>query len=139
MGDLLLKIKYIKRENIMTENLFTIIEIENSLKTKENAYMFFTTKVIDDENISALFIPIALKIKLTKRKRQKLMDKTIRAINLGKVQNNDNFIVLTLCWANNICRTGIDNILNVQIMKPTQIDVEKHLFEVISNKRNHIC
>jgi len=123
----------------MTENLFTIIEIENSLKTKENAYMFFTTKVIDDENISALFIPIALKIKLTKRKRQKLMDKTIRAINLGKVQNNDNFIVLTLCWANNICRTGIDNILNVQIMKPTQIDVEKHLFEVISNKRNHIC
>ena len=115
----------------MTENLFTIIEIENSLKTKENAYMLFTTKVIDGENISALFIPVALKIKLTKRKRQKLMDKTIRAINLGKVQNNDNFIVLTLCWANNICRTGINNILNVQIMKPTQIDVEKHLFEVI--------
>ena len=126
--------KYIKRKYIMTEHLFTIIEIENSLKTKENAYILFTTKVIG-ENISALFIPVALKIKLTKRKRQKLIDKTIRAINLGKVQNNDNFIVLTLCWANNICRTGIDNILNVQIMKPTQIDVEKHLFEVVNNDK----
>jgi hypothetical protein len=98
-------------------------------------HILFTTKVIDAENISALFIPLALKIKLTKRKRQKLIDKTIRAINLGKVQNNDNFIVLTLCWANNICRTSIDNILNVQIMKPAQIDVEKHLFEVVNNDK----
>jgi len=56
-----------------TTGVSTIVEIEQSLKTKRAAYMLFRTEVIDLENIRAIFIPISLKIKLTSKKRNKLL------------------------------------------------------------------
>lgn len=115
----------------VTENLLTIIEIENSLKTKYTKYMLLRTEEVADGNIYALFIPIAPGTNLTKRKRNKLVRKNCTASNIEKMHKQNKLIGMKLCWANNICRTGIKGVLNVQKMEQTQIDVNNHLFEII--------
>lgn len=112
----------------------TIREIENSLKTKDTAFMLFITDVVDRENIVALFVPISMNIKLTKRKRYRLLQNNkFMTTTLSKAERDNSFIFIKLCWFNDISKTDIENVFNTQKMQPTQIDVEKHLFEVIGN------
>jgi len=112
----------------------TIIEIENSLKTEDAAYMLVVTDVIDSENITALFVPISLNIKLTKRKRYRLLqNKKFMTTTMNKAEKDNSFIFMKLCWFNDISKTDIENLFDIQKMQPTQIDVEKHLFEVMGD------
>ncbi len=112
----------------------TITEIENSLKTKDRAYLLVITDVMDKENIIALFAPISLSIKLTKRKRYRLLQNNkFMTTTLSKAEKDNSFIFMKLCWFNDISKTDIENVFDVQKMQPTQINVEKHLFEVIDN------
>ncbi len=112
----------------------TIIEIENSLKTEDAAYMLVVTDVIDSENITALFVPISLNIKLTKRKRYRLLqNKKFMTTTMNKAEKDNSFIFIKLCWFNDISKTDIENLFDIQKMQPTQIDVEKHLFEVMGD------
>ncbi len=112
----------------------TIIEIENSLRTKDSAYLLVITDVIDRENITALFVPISINIKLTKRKRYRLLQNNkFMTTTLSKAERDNSFVFIKLCWFNNISKTDIENVFDIKKMQPTQIDVEKHLFEVIGN------
>ena len=112
----------------------TIIEIENSLKKEDTAYMLVVTDVVDKENIVALFAPISTNIKLNKRKRCRLLQNTkFMTTTLSKAERDNSFIFIKLCWFNDISKTDIENVFDVKKMQPTQIDVDKHLFEVIGN------
>lgn len=118
----------------LSQNTKTIVEIEDSLKTKDSAYMLVVTDVIDKENITALFVPISLNIKLTKRKRYRLLQNNkFMSTTLSKAERDNSFIFIKLCWFNDISKTDIENIFYIHKMEPTQIDVEKHLFEIISD------
>lgn len=112
----------------------TIIEIEYGLKTKDSAYMLLTTKPIDSENIVALFIPIALKINLTKRKRYRLLkQQKFLSANFEKARMENTLVFMKLCWVKNISKTDVENVFDTSVMEPTQINVERHFFEVLDN------
>jgi len=122
-----------------TTGVSTIVEIEQSLKTKRAAYMLFRTEVIDLENIRAIFIPISLKIKLTSKKRNKLLTSDNNPNkNFLKILTNNKILEMKLCWINNVYRVNTEDITSAPIMQPTQIDVEQHLFEIIEDATQFI-